>query len=175
MNYISFYSDKNFYYCCCDNGKFLKGKNTEKFVPNMRYFISIILTLCLGTMLNSFLSEKISSIAAIVMIVIGIVISSVIGYIVYNQIENKAKRTYEEVHLTDAQIEDYIIKGKRQFEIQKLILFFMILFSIAFFSVFYLFRNFIVFFLADVMCFVLVLAVKWIKPLQKENFFKMRA
>ncbi len=175
MKYISFYSDDNFYYCCSDDGKIFRGKNTEKFVPNTGYFISITLTLFLGDVLNRFLVEKIRTAAAIIMIAVGIIISFVIGYIAYNQIENKAKRNYKEIYLTDAQMKDYIEKGKRQFKIQKLILFFMIIFAIIFYSVFYLLHNLIVFFLANAMCFLLALIIRWIKLLQKEKFFKTQA
>lgn len=174
MKYISFYSDSNFYYCYSDKGTFFRGKNPEKYVPSPGYFVSEILTLFLGAVLNRFLIEKINTTAAIIMIALAIMISVFIGCTFYARIEKKAKIDYREIYLTDAQMNEYVSKGKRQFRIQKWILIFMLFFVTVLFCIFYTLHNLIVFFLAAMMCFLLTLAISWIKPLKKEKFFNMK-
>lgn len=81
--------------------------------------MSEILTLFLGAVLNRFLIEKINTTVAIIMIALAIMISVFIGCTFYARIEKKAKIDYREIYLTDAQMNEYVSKGKRQFRIQK--------------------------------------------------------
>lgn len=97
MNYISFYSDENFYYCYQKNGKIYRGKNSKKFVPNLKYFISIFATLFLGNIINTIFDEKISIYVCLLLIFIGLILSLITGNLLYNSIERKSLINLKEI------------------------------------------------------------------------------
>ena len=172
MNYISFYSDENFYYCYQKNGKIYRGKNSKKFVPNLKYFISIFATLFLGNIINTIFDEKISIYVCQLLIFIGLILSLITGNLLYNSIERKSLINLKEVFLSDNEFNEYVLKGKHQFEMQKIILIFMFFVNIFLFLIFCFSFNLIWWFLGIVMSVLLVLTIKWIKPVNKSKFYK---
>ena len=103
---------------------------------------------------------------------VGIILSYIVGCVIYNSIEKKAYSEFKEVFLLGTQFNEYISKGKKQFEIQKVIIVFIILSTIIFFIGFYFSYNILFWFLGAGMCFASTLAIKWIKPFQKNKFYK---
>ena len=172
MKYISFYSDEKFYYCCLENGKITRGINSERFVPDIKYFVSIALTLFIGGIVNSVFKEKMNFYICIIFVVIGFGISFIAGIKYYNHVERKAFSDFKEIFLTKEQLNEYILKGQKQFEIQKIILVFMWLSVVFLFSYFCFSFNWIIWFLGTVMCFISVLVSKWVKPFMKDKFYK---
>lgn len=172
MKYISFFSDENFYYCYYENGKIYRGNNAKKFVPNLKYFILIFATLFLAKIINSCVEEKLNTYICVLITFLGIVLSFVIGFIYYNKVEKKSCNKMNEIYLSEIKFNEYIIKGKKQFEIQKFILFFMWFFVIVLFLYFNFSLNLLAWFLGIIMCFLSTLAMCWIKPLKKQRFYK---
>jgi len=173
MNYISFFSDENFYYCYQENGKIYRGKNSKKFVPNLKYFISIFATLFLGKIINTIFEEKINIYVCLLLIFIGLVLSLFIGKILYNSIEKKSHSNLKEIILTDNEFNEYVSKGKHQFEVQKTIIIFMFFVNIILFIIFCCSFNLVWWFLGIVMSVLLVLTIQWIKPVDKNKFYKI--
>lgn len=174
MKYICFFGDNNFYYCYFENGKIFKGHNPpQSRSVRLSHFVSISLILFLGGMLNELLQYQINGFICIVTIILGIIVTSIVGHQVYNRIEKKAVRNYTEVFLSQNQLKEYILKGKKQFESQKLILLFLATGTSILFCFFYFTQNFLIWFLGLLMYLILVLLTMWIKPLKKAKFYRV--
>ena len=91
----------------------------------------------------------------------------------YNSIEKKSHSNLKEIILTDNEFNEYVLKGKHQFEVQKTIIIFMLFVNIILFLIFCCSFNLVWWFLGIVMSVLLVLTIQWIKPVDKNKFYKI--
>ncbi len=126
----------------------------------------------LGCVLNELFQYQISSFIRIITILFGVLIASIAGYQIYNHVEKKAILNYTEVFLTENQLEEYVLKGKKQFETHKSILLFWVVCTLSTFLFFIFLQDFIIYFCGILMHLMLVLLFMWIKPFKKVKFYK---
>lgn len=174
MKYINIFNDSNSSYCLCiDNNKIYKGPNTRRFTPNIKYFLSISLTLFLTKVFDG-IFENTKKPIIIALILITVCLSAIISISFYKQIIKKFDKNLKEYHPAPIQLEDMISKGKKQFNVQTIIIIFMLLSTLLLFFVFYYYSNPVLLFLSAVMCILSVITIMWTKPLTKYRFFKNR-
>lgn len=173
MKYICFFDDGQFYYCYSEDGKIYRGLDSESFTPNFKYFIALVITTIIGDFLNDFLQDRLNSnVLYAIIVLFGIIISITFGFITYRKIIVKADQKLTEIFLSDEQFKDYIIKGKKRFSIQGLILYIFIISSVFSFLFFYFDRNILIWFLGVGLSYVSALIFPWINPIKKHRFYK---
>ena len=173
MKYICFFDDGQFYYCYSEDGKIYRGLDSESFTPNFKYFIALVITTIIGDFLNDFLQYRLNSnVLYAIIVLFGIIISITFGFITYRKIIVNANQKLTEIFLSDEQFKDYIIKGKKRFSIQGLILYIFIISSVFSFVFFYFDRNILIWFLGVGLSYVSALIFPWINPIKKHRFYK---
>lgn len=172
MKYINLFNDNNYCYCfCIDNNRIYKGPNAKRFTPDIKYFLSISLALFLTKVFDN-IFENSERMIIIALILLAVCLPAIAAIPFYKQIIKKFEENLKEYHPAPMQLEDMISKGKKQFQIQLVIIAFMLVSTLFLFFVFYYHSNPIILLLSAVMCFISVLAIMWIKPITKYRFFK---
>ncbi len=172
MKYISFFDDGEYYYCYSPNGKFYKGKNSAKFTPDFKYFISITITIYIGKILNEMYGNIHNKILCIGIIFLSVILSIIFGVQTYKKIMKKAETELKEVWLSKEDIKTYLVKGKKQFEFQALILYVSIISCVFLFISFYLFQNIFLLLFGAIFTYMATMLFPWINPFEKHKFFK---
>lgn len=172
MKYVCFFDDGQEYYCYTGDGKIYRGKNAEGFKLNFKYLPALFLILITVAECNSLVSEKINMTVALLLIFFGIAVSVSVGIAEYNKIAKQIDRTLTEAVLSDAQFKLYIAQGKKRFQLQRLAIYTMIIFSALLFAVFLSLNNLILWLLGVLSVGLTVVAVSWIQPFAKQRFFK---
>ena len=172
MKYISFFDDGEYYYCYSKDGKFYKGKYSVNFTPDFKYFLSIILTTYIGNILNEMYENIRNKVLCIGIILISVILSVIFGIQTYKKIMKKSGTELKEVWLSEEEIKTYLVKGKKRFEIQVLILYTLIVLDIFLFISFYLFQNIFLLLFGAILTYTTTMIFPWIDPFEKHKFFK---
>lgn len=175
MKYISFFVDDEYYYCYSKEGKFLKGENSTSFVPDYKYFLSIIITTYIGNILNDIYKNALNRMICFCMIFISIIISLLFALYSYKKIVTDVESNLKEVYLSKTQINEYILQGKQHFKNQLLILYTLVIISIFLLVLFYYRQNFFLLLFGSILTYVSSLIFPWIDPVGKYYFFKNQA
>lgn len=172
MKYICFFDDGEYYYCYTKSGKVYKGKNSAKFVPDYKYFISIIITTHVGRFLNEIYYDIHSKVLCVALVVMSIILSVVFGIKTYKKIIKKSETQLVEIFLSETEIKRYLIEGKKRFKIQMLLLYTFVVLGIFLFISFYFYQNIFLLLFGAILTYVISMIFSWISPFEKHKFFK---
>ena len=172
MKYCFFFDDGEYYYCYSKNGKYYKGKNSMKFVPDYKYFLSIIITTYVGNILNEIYYNIHNKLLCVGMIFMSIILSMIFGTQSYKKIIKKSETELKEVFLSEKEIKMYLVEGMKRFRIQVLMLYTFVILDIFFFMSFYYCQNVFLLLFGAVLTYTTTMIFPWIDPFGKYKFFR---
>ena len=171
MNYIIFYSNKNYFYCYSDDDKIYRGEN-KNFKPGIVFFLAPLLTRILLAPLNEYLQPLLDNKLSFFMIFVGIVVAIFISFFVKKKIKKTGAVLMTEIDLTPEQFETYISAGKKLFKKQFWILYVFVLLATVLFVIFLIDHSFSSYLFGFILTVSTSLLLHAISPLKKYRFFK---
>lgn len=172
MKYVCFYDDGKYYYCYSDEGKIYKGVDAKNSTTTLQYFVYIMITNFVAALLNDFFKDKLDNTLSLIIISFGVIVSVLLGVTTYKKIITEADKKLRETYLSDEQLKEYIVRGKKRFSIEVLLLYIMIMFSIGSFMFFYFERTSFFWIFGVLFGYISMLLYPWIAPFKKYRFYK---